>query len=218
MVMTLRMCAQRILARRWRGSSPPPPPGARAWCRTDTCAAARSWRTARGRSRRRCTSPHRSPAPGQDLGHLGRGLRGHLLDARHQHDVVQPGRHRRDGVKEGRPAGGAGRLKARGRDARDAHAPSPRRAPGGSGRRRTARRNCRDRTPPPATASRARSPDAFWPASTASERRSRSGNAPKAVFPMPMTATGLIAFRIAWARDAEVDTRLDRERLAKWTA
>ena len=49
----------------------------------------------------------------QNLGDLRRRLRGHLLDARHQHDVVQPRRNRRHGVEERRSAGRAGRFETR---------------------------------------------------------------------------------------------------------
>ena len=52
------------------------------------------------------------PRPGQDLGDLGRRLRGHLFDPRYQDDIVQPRRDARNRMKKGRAAGGAGRLKA----------------------------------------------------------------------------------------------------------
>ena len=50
---------------------------------------ARDHREQRRERRAGAPSPAVSPAPGQNFGDFGRGLGGHLLHARDQHDVVQ---------------------------------------------------------------------------------------------------------------------------------
>ena len=69
-------------------------------------------REQRWKRRARAAFAGHIPRPGQDFGDLGRRLRGHLLDPRHQDDIVQPGRHARNRVEECRAAGGAGRFKS----------------------------------------------------------------------------------------------------------
>ena len=58
---------------------------------------------------------------GENLGHPGRLLRGHLFNARDQHEVVQPGRDRRKRMEEGRPARRARRFDPGARHTRNPH-------------------------------------------------------------------------------------------------
>ena len=127
----------------------------------------------------------------QDLRHARRLLRCHLLNARHHHHIVQSGCNCRECMEKGRSARRAGRFDPRTWNTLDAHGSGDVRRQMALADKRRAGEVARGKTPRPARRRPAHRPELSCPLRPQA-RKSWSGNTPKGVFPMPITATGLI--------------------------